>query len=170
MTNSLVHTSPSLFDKSVTLKDSFTLHPRRKKNLLIIEQGLENEASEFLEEMKQKNLEYELQEASDIEIMAESLKNEKMGTQLYIVSTWDTAMDIFEAAVIAGFTEDEIETMIIGEKKRYVYCMKCFDKHEVNTRVKETQCPSCEIMLEVGPFYSKVHKGNIGYPFKPTKN
>lgn len=169
MPNSLVHTSPSLFDQSVTLKDSFTLHPRRNKNLIIAERGLESEISEFLAEMEQKDIAHELYESSDLETMAAFLKQQKMGTQLYIVATWDPAEIIFEAAIIAGFTEDEIETKIIGEKKRYVYCMKCFERSEVHVEDKEVQCPTCSAMLEVGPFYSKVRKGNIGYPFKPVE-
>lgn len=168
MQNGLVHTSPVLFDQSITIKESFKLQPNRKKNIVITEQGNESEVTEFLAEMKQKDIGYELVEASDLEAMVSFLKKQTMGTQLYIVSTWDTAMVIFEAAVIAGFTEDEIETMIIGKKKRYVYCMKCFERHEVNLDAKETQCPSCDAMLEVGPFFSKVRKGNIGYPFKPV--
>lgn len=170
MQNGLVHTSPTLFDQSITIKESFNLHPNRKKNLIITEQGDESKISEFLEKMQQENIYYELLEASDLETMVIFLKEQTMGTQLYIVSTWDTATVIFEAAVIAGFTEDEIETMIVGEKKRHVYCMKCFELHEVKLDAKETQCPSCEAMLEVGPFFSKVRKGNIGYPFKPIKN
>lgn len=168
MQNGLVHTSPTLYDQSITIKKSFSLHPNRKKNLIITETGNESKISEFLAEIEQKDIGYELLEATDLETMVTFLKKQTMGTQLYIVSTWDTAMVIFESAVIAGFTEDEIETMIVGEKKRYVYCMKCFELHEVEIQVKETQCPSCEAMLEVGPFFSKVRKGNIGYPFKPN--
>lgn len=167
MQNGLVHTSPVLFDQSITIKQSFTLQPNRKKNIIVTEQGNESEVAEFLAEMEQKDIGYELFGASDLETMVSFLKKQTMGTQLYIVSSWDTAMVIFEAAVIAGFTEDEIETMIVGEKKRYVYCMKCFELHEVKLDAEETQCPSCDAMLEVGPFFSKVRKGNIGYPFKP---
>lgn len=170
MPNSLVHTSPSLYDQSVTLKDSFTLHPRRNKNIIVAERGLEGEISEFLTELGQKGIAHELYESSDLEQMAAFLKEQTMGTQLYIVATWDVAAAIFEAAIIAGFTEDEIETKIIGKKKRFVYCMKCFDLTEVRVEDKEVECPSCSAMLEVGPFYSKVRKGNIGYPFKPVKN
>lgn len=170
MSNIIVHTNPSLYDKSITLKNTFSLHPRRNKNILFIETGLENEVATFIEDIEKENAAYDIYQASDIETMTDLLKVQTIGTQLYIVATWDSAASIFEAAIDAGFTEDEIQTKIIGEKKRYVYCMKCFGLNEAHPKDKEIQCTTCSAMLEVGPFYSKVRKGNIGYPFKPVTN
>lgn len=168
MSNIIVHTNPSLYDKSVTLKEAFTLHPRRNSNVLVVESGLENEVTDFLTEINNNNKSHMLYLASDLETMTSLLESQLIGTQLYIVATWDTAKLIFEAAVDAGFTEDEIQTKVIGDKKRYVYCMKCFQLNDTTPKDKEIQCSTCSAMLAVGPFYSKFRKGNIGYPFKPV--
>ena len=60
-----------------------------------------------------------------------------MGTQLYISAKWDDAVMIFSAAIEAGFSEDEIQTLISGEKRRYVYCMKCYHLQEVEAKKKQ---------------------------------
>jgi|GEM_PF-3239807 len=168
MSNIIVHTNPSLYDKSVTLKETFTLHPRRSRYILVSESGLENELANFVTEIESGNKSYTLYTASDLQTMTSFFENQLIGTQLYIVATWDVARMIFEAAVNAGFTEDEIQTKVIGNKKRYVYCMKCFQLNDATTKDKEIQCSTCAAMLAVGPFYSKFRKGNIGYPFKPV--
>lgn len=167
MSNIIVHTNPSLYDKSVTLKNTFTLHPRRNKNIFLIEAGLEGEIVNFVEEVKQAEADYQIYESGNLDSMVTLLQAQTIGTQLYIVANWDAAEVIFKAAIDAGFTEDEIQVRIIGEKKRYVYCMKCFQLNEAHPTDKQIQC-KCSAMLEVGPFYSKVRKGNIGYPFKPV--
>lgn len=172
MNTSLVHTDPLLFNKSESLKDAFTLYPAKRKYLVVYEQGLEQEIINLLESSKHAGVEqelYEINEKINLEKITELFSKQKMGTQLYISSTWDTAVKIFEEAIKAGFTEEEMELVIAGPKRRYVYCMKCFELNEIDIKEKEVECSSCEIMLSVGPFFSRARKGYIGYPFKPTK-
>ncbi len=161
--------NPVLFDKSATIVEQFTIHPVRKKYLIIFEQKESEDTRAFVNELQKKKIEHEF-----IVINGEVNRNEikkvllrqKMGTQLYISSTWDKAEVIFSEAVEAGFTEDEIQVMIQGPKKTFLYCMKCFSLNEIQN-VKEAECMHCEAMLEVGPFFSVVRKGYIGYPFIP---
>lgn len=63
------------------------------------------------------------------------------------------------AQVEAGLSEAEIQTVIIGPKRRYVYCMKCFEVSEVEEEAEIAECDHCKASLEIGPFiqsYGKV--------------
>ena len=43
--------------------------------------------------------------------------------------------------------------------------MKCFEVSEVEEEAKIAECDHCSASLEIGPFYSIVREGYIGYPF-----
>lgn len=161
--------NPILFDRSETIVEQFTINPTRKKYLIIFEQNEIKVIRAFIDEVQKKKIEHDLivisGEVNQKEIQ-KILLQQKMGTQLYISSTWDKVAAIFSEAVEAGFTEDEIQTVIQGPKKKFLYCMKCFSLNEIQNE-KEEECMHCEAMLEVGPFFSIVRKGYIGYPFIP---
>ncbi|WP_338751841.1 dimethylamine monooxygenase subunit DmmA family protein [Bacillus sp. FJAT-52991] len=165
-----MYNSPVLFDQSETITNQFSLHPVRRNHLIIFEQQSAKDISHLINYMKLEDIEhelYEIHESTHLEDLQAILNRQKMGTQLYIASQWDQAVAIFTAAEAAGFTEDEIQTVINGPKRRYVYCMKCYQLSEIGDE-QEAQCSHCQAMMEVGPFFSKVRKGYIGYPFKPS--
>jgi len=167
----VVYNSPVLFDKSETIVEKFSARTERRKYLIISAGTTEtNTIQSFLKEINGKK-EYEFIEiADDLELktISEVLEQQKMGTQLYISAQWDDAVTIFSAAIEAGFSEDEIQTHIFGEKRRYVYCMKCYHLQKVAVEETDTICHHCQISLEIGPFYSRERKGYIGYPYNPA--
>ncbi|WP_257352340.1 hypothetical protein [Pseudalkalibacillus decolorationis] len=166
-----MYNSPVLFDQSDTIVEKFTMQPERRKYLIISDQKKTDVVKHFMNDIEQQVQyeSYEINGEADLEKVNEVLILQKMGTQLYIAADWDNAVDIFTAAVEAGFTEEDIQTVIYGPKRRYVYCMKCYRLNEIN-KEKEAQCSHCDAMMEVGPFFSKVRKGYIGYPFIPVKS
>ncbi|WP_134704354.1 dimethylamine monooxygenase subunit DmmA family protein [Ammoniphilus sp. YIM 78166] len=167
----MVYNSPVLFDKSASMVEKFTVKQERRK--LLIVSTLPKEADliqQLLKEIKGQQ-EYELIEIHDefpLKNIGEVLDRQKMGTQLYILAPWDEAVTIFTEAIEAGFSEDEMQTLISGEKKRYVYCMKCYHLQEVEAEETDTICYHCQISLEIGPFFSRERKGYIGYPYNPA--
>lgn len=167
----MVYNSPVLFDKSETIVENFSVRHDRRKSLII--SAVPKEADtirQFINEVKEQQ-EYELIEIMDeleLKNLTEALERQKMGTQLYISAKWDDAVTIFTKAVEAGFSEDEIQTMIDGDKKRYVYCIKCYHLQEAEPEETDTICHHCQISLEIGPYFSRERKGYIGYPYNPA--
>ncbi|MGJ7911667.1 dimethylamine monooxygenase subunit DmmA family protein [Neobacillus sp. LXY-1] len=167
----MVYNNPVLYDQSETIVEYFTIKQERRK-LLILSADPEqaNTVQNFINEITGQK-EYELIEMNDVVQLHDTnkiLERQKMGTQLYISAKWDDAATIFSKAIEAGFSEDEIQTLISGEKRRYVYCMKCYHLQEVQPKETETICYHCQISLEIGPFFSRERKGYIGYPFNPA--
>ncbi len=162
-----MYNSPVLYDNSITIKEQLALNTARTKHLVIYDQEGLNDVKKFLKNVQQKNLEYELYDISDsldLNELRVVLYKQKMGTQLYLASKWDNAVTAFTEAVEAGFTEDEILTVIYGEKKRYTYCVKCYNLSEIGHDEK-AQCSHCGTHIIVEKYFSKVRKGYIGYPY-----
>lgn len=167
----MVYNSPVLFDRSETIVEKFVIRVERRKLLIISAEP--KEAGKILQFMNEINglREYELIEINDalqLKNISKRLDCQKMGTQLYISAKWDDAVTIFTAAIEAGFSEDEIQTLISGGKRRYCYCMKCYHLQEVEAEETDTICYHCQISLEIGPFFSRERKGYIGYPYNPA--
>lgn len=167
----MVYNSPVLFDKSETIVEKFTvIHDRRKLLIISAEPKEANTIQQFINEINSQK-EYELIEINDrlqVKNISEILDRQKMGTQLYISAKWDDAVTIFTAAIKAGFSEEEIQTLIFDEMRRYVYCMKCYHLQKVAAEDTDTICYHCQVSLEIGPFFSRERKGYIGYPYNPA--
>jgi dimethylamine monooxygenase subunit C len=167
----VVYNSPVLFEQSDTIVETFTVKRDRRKLLIISAEPKEADIVEqFINDINGLK-EYELIEMNDelpLKNISEVLDRQKMGTQLYISAKWDDAVTIFTAAIGAGFSEDEIQTFISGEKRRYVYCIKCYHLQEVEAEETDPICYHCQISLEIGPFFSRERKGYIGYPYNPA--
>ncbi|KKB44109.1 hypothetical protein [Bacillus thermotolerans] len=165
-----MYSSPVLYDQSETIKEKLAFNNKRKKHLIIYDQQAASDVKQALAAESQNDVDYEQFEmdSSNLHDLRALLYSQKMGTHLYIASDWDHAVTVFTEAVEAGFTEDEIQTIIYGPKRRYIYCMKCYQKSEINPEAETVQCVHCDAHMEVGPFFSKVRKGYIGYPFIPN--
>lgn len=167
----MVYNSPVLFDKSETIVEQFTVRQDRRKLLIISAEPKETDSvQQFINKLNSQK-EYELIEINDefqIKNISGVFNRQKMGTQLYISAKWDDAVTIFTAAIESGFSEDEIQTLVSGDKRRYVYCIKCYHLQEVDAEDTATICYHCQISLEIGPYFSRERKGYIGYPYNPA--
>jgi hypothetical protein len=167
----VVYNNPVLFDQSETIVEKFTVRQNRRKLLIISAEPKEaGKIQQFIDEIKGQK-EYVclfLDDEFQVETISELLDRQVMGTHLYISARWDAAVTIFNEAIDAGFSEDEIQVHISGEKKRYVYCIKCYHLQEAAAEETDTICHHCQISLEIGPFFSRERKGYIGYPYNPA--
>lgn len=159
--------SPVLYDGSESIVEKFSKVKGKRKCLIITDSATNEAVSQFQNEMKQE-VPYELFVMSEIDEVTDVLSRQKMGTQLYIASTWENAKMLFPLAIEEGYSEEEIQLVVEGEKERHIYCMKCFTLSPIKDE-KEVQCAQCHAHLEVGPFFSRVRKGYIGYPFIPVE-
>ena len=166
-----MYNSPVLFDKSVTIVNQFTPRNERRKVVVISDQAGYERAKSFTSEIAGTvPVEYlSINGMQDKEEIKRFILSQKMGTQFYIAAAWNNAVMVFSLGVEAGLSEDEIQTVIIGPKRRYVYCMKCFEVSEVAEEAEIAECDHCRASLEIGPFYSIVREGYIGYPFIPVE-
>ncbi|MGJ7920896.1 dimethylamine monooxygenase subunit DmmA family protein [Neobacillus sp. LXY-4] len=167
----MVYNSPVLYVQSESIVEKFTVRNDRKKLLIISAEPKEAVTiQQFIDEIDSQK-EYELIEINDelpLINISQVFELQKMGTQLYISAKWDDAVTIFTAAIEAGFSEDEIQTLISGQKRRYVYCIKCYHLQEAASEDTDIICFHCQISLEIGPFFSRERKGYIGYPYNPA--
>lgn len=164
-----MYNSPVLFKESPSIVDEFSPKLNKRKFVVISDSSASHEAERFIGKIN-ADVPYEFSKVTEADYKREVrtlLSQQKVGTQLYIAGEWDNSYIIFAEAIKAGFLEEEIQTYIYGQKKKFIYCMKCYETTEIHNE-KEAQCSHCRSMLSVGPFFSKVHKGYIGYPFIPN--
>ncbi|AOH53588.1 hypothetical protein ABE28_004430 [Peribacillus muralis] len=165
-----MYNSPVLFDKSITIVNQFTSRNGRRKFVIISDQAGYEKAKVFTTEIADTiAVEFlAIRGVEDSERIKKFILSQRMGTQFYIAAAWNNAVMVFKLGVEAGLSEDEIQVVIIGPKRRYVYCMKCFEVSGVEEKAEVTECGQCKASLEIGPFYSIVREGYIGYPFIPA--
>jgi len=182
---SLLYNSPRLFDRSSCLVESFshnekkhrfvfftTLSGLKKAEALIQTFGktyelyVVHETEQTLSaEGVEKDCVTHLSAQDFLHNVAGIMKKQKIGTQLYIAADWEMAKEIFTTAIEAGFLEEEIQVYVVGEKERHTYCPSCYTLTPIQAEDEEVRCPSCNVMLVVSPFYSKVRNGYLGYPY-----
>ncbi|MDN4493063.1 hypothetical protein [Ureibacillus aquaedulcis] len=159
-----MYNSPVLFFESATLTEKLSPKTHFVKAAIICDEAYKEEAQQLQAQL------FDTPSATflfkDTANVRDFIVEQKMGTCFYIAANWDDAAAIFSTAVEEGLSEEELQVKIIGEKRKYIYCMKCFTASEIDTQATHVQC-GCGAHLEVGPFYSKVRKGYIGYPFVP---
>lgn len=164
-----MYSRPVLFDQSPTLVEEFSLLEGRTKIAVLFDESGRQQAVSWVEAAGSvPTVSMEITDETTNEEISEFIVSQKMGTQICIASEWDTAYRLFSLTTDEGASEEEIQTHITGEKKRFVYCMKCFNASEIPLDEPSVQC-SCGAHLEVGPFFSKFRKGYIGYPFIPVE-
>lgn len=159
-----MYNSPVLFYESITLTNQLAPNTHFVKAAIICDATYKDEVVELQKSFYDTPVETFFY--TDPTTVRDFITAQKMGTCFYLLGKWDEAVTIFAVAVEEGVSEAEIQVKIIGDKRKYVYCMKCFTPSEIDQNAKTVQC-NCGAHLEVGPFYSKVRQGYIGYPFVP---
>ena len=161
-----MHHSPVLFFESPNLTEQLKLNSNFVKAAVICHESFKDEAEQLCQSFY--DIPVQMFFFSSVEGIRTFITAQKMGTCFYLLANWDDAAKISAIAVEEGVSEEELQIKVIGPKRKYIYCMKCFTSSEIDAVAEEVQC-NCGVHLNVGPFYSKVRKGYIGYPFIPEK-
>lgn len=159
-----MYNSPVLFYESETITNQLTPNAHFVKAAIICDEAFASDVEGLKKSFYDTPVETLFYQ--DTTKIREFIAAQKMGTCFYLLGKWDDLVEIFTIAVEEGVSEAEIQVKIIGGKRKYVYCMKCFTPSEIDPEAENVQC-ACGAHLNVGPFYSKVRKGYIGYPFVP---
>ena len=155
---------PKLYDQSsVLINDTFECREATKKIAVL----LTNEAFPFITKIPTTIPSEQFLLPVTNEEIRQFVRSQTIGTHIFVIAPWDYASEIFDICIEEGMCEAEIQIHILGEKKRYVYCMKCYNRKEVALNATQTSC-NCGVHLEIGPYFSALRQGYIGYPFQPS--
>jgi dimethylamine monooxygenase subunit C len=98
--------------------------------------------------------------------LSKYLKDQKMGTYLYLCLPNDQLQQAKLVAVFTGFSDEEAQYIGYGEKVTRVYCCRCHGINETTSTVEEMICRQCGLELSVSDHYSVHHNAVLGYVAK----
>jgi hypothetical protein len=186
---SALYNSPVLYDRSKSIVEHFAARPRTRNHILFADHSGLPKTVSFVDMLEAARVPYEMYylaehknpaEESDIlaSLPAETivlhdfteagltriLREQKMGTHLYLSGQWKTMETMYTLAVTAGFGEEEIQVIPADRMERSVFCPKCYSLTAVQDE-QVTRCSYCGVMLNISTHYSRVRRGYLGYPF-----
>ncbi|MDR4946447.1 dimethylamine monooxygenase subunit DmmA family protein [Neobacillus cucumis] len=90
------------------------------------------------------------------------LYKQLVGTHLLIAGNPAFLGEIKELAYLAGFSENEIQSVVLGPKEETVFCVKCYSSN-LKQQAEEIHCRHCETTLQVSNHFSKRLNAYLGY-------
>jgi dimethylamine monooxygenase subunit C len=90
------------------------------------------------------------------------LYKQLVGTYLIIAGKSAFIQEIKELAYLAGFSENEIKSVVVGPKDEKVFCVKCYSS-TLKQQAEEMRCSHCETTLEVSHHFSRRLNAYLGY-------
>jgi dimethylamine monooxygenase subunit C len=89
-------------------------------------------------------------------------RHQKMGTYLYIAGHEEFVKRLQKLAMQAGFSQYEMQIIVVGTKSKSVICCKCYGVNEVKEE-RNIVCKHCGLELEVSDHYSRRLDAYLGY-------
>jgi dimethylamine monooxygenase subunit C len=90
------------------------------------------------------------------------LTKQLVGTHLLIAGKLPFIQEIKEKAYLAGFSENEVQSVVLGPKQDKVFCVKCYSSN-LKQQAEEIHCSHCETTLQVSNHFSKRLNAYLGY-------
>jgi hypothetical protein len=90
------------------------------------------------------------------------LKNQRIGTKIYISASWNVARKLETAAETAGFSPEEIQVHGYGPEYQQVFCVSCYTIHPIDGQ-KTMICNNCKKTISVSNHYSRRLDAVLGY-------
>ncbi|WP_226537094.1 dimethylamine monooxygenase subunit DmmA family protein [Fictibacillus halophilus] len=125
--------------------------------------------SSLIERVKEEELLLEIfliEGGTEWSQLSKFLKDQKMGTYLYVVLPNEYIQKAEEVAEATGFSDEEAQYIGYGEKVTRVYCCRCHGIKEMKNAEEETLCEHCGLELSVSDHYSVYHNAVLGYVAK----
>ncbi|MFE1245894.1 dimethylamine monooxygenase subunit DmmA family protein [Fictibacillus sp. NPDC058756] len=98
--------------------------------------------------------------------LSKYLKDQKMGTYLYVGLPNDQLLQAKLVSEAMGFSDEEAQYIGYGEKVMRVYCCRCHGINEMKNAEEEILCNHCGLELSVSDHYSVYHNAVLGYVAK----
>ncbi|MGM0842898.1 MAG: hypothetical protein ACQEWE_19355 [Bacillota bacterium] len=129
--------------------------------------GLER-LTPIIKKVKKENISLEVvylgeKEETDISLW---LRNQRMGSFLYVAMEWSKLEGVKHLAVECGFSEEEAQFIGHGVRMIDVFCCKCHQKTKMNSEglgKLPTTCFHCHLKLSVSDHYSPLRGSYLGY-------
>ena len=129
--------------------------------------GLER-LTPIIKKVMKENVSFEVvflgeKEETDISMW---MRNQKMGTFLYIAVEWRKLENFKHLAVECGFSEEETQFIGHGVRMIDVFCCKCHQKTKIRGEglgKLHTTCSHCHLKLSVSDHYSPLRGSYLGY-------
>lgn len=155
--------NPAMLD-SLAVVDLLHSHNIDMKVCVRTEREQENDVINHLKQ-KLNNNEVSLLSSFDDDRINSIIKEQTIGTNLFISGSWTRINDLRQIAYNVGLTDEEIHFKRIGPKVEKVRCAKCYSvtTNQSEEDIEEITCEHCDTVLEVGPNYSKIHGAFQGY-------
>ncbi|WP_134704565.1 dimethylamine monooxygenase subunit DmmA family protein [Ammoniphilus sp. YIM 78166] len=139
--------------------------PENAKKILVFLEDIQLvEQARALDELAMKTMETHIFIKSSISMsdVSNILKQQLIGTHLFICGTWPFIQEIKEKAYLAGFSEDELHYEVMGPRKEKAFCVKCYS---YNPRQQEDKisCRNCQTSLLISNHYSRRLDAYLGY-------
>ncbi|WP_064093998.1 dimethylamine monooxygenase subunit DmmA family protein [Rossellomorea aquimaris] len=91
------------------------------------------------------------------------LRNQKMGSYLYICTAWEKLERLKSVAEEIGYSEEEAQYIGYGVKTIQIFCCRCHGLTEVIDQTKMAKCDHCQLKLSVSDHYSSLRQAYLGY-------
>jgi dimethylamine monooxygenase subunit C len=125
--------------------------------------------SSVVERVKEEGLLHEIflmEGEAEWSQLSNFLKDQKMGTYLYIGLRNDQLSQAKKVAEFTGFTDEESQYIGYGERVIRIFCCRCHGINETTSTVEEMICKHCGLELSVSDHYSDHHNAVLGYVAK----
>jgi dimethylamine monooxygenase subunit C len=125
--------------------------------------------SSLIERVKEEELLLEIfliEGGTEWSQLSKFLKDQKMGTYLYVALPNDQLQKAKLVSEATGFSYEETQYIGHGEKVMRVYCCRCHGINELKNAEEEIMCDYCGLELTVSDHYSVFHNAVLGYVAK----
>lgn len=143
--------------------------PGKRKYLFCGDQQGLKLLSSVIERVKEDGLLHEVFSTKgevDCVHLSEFLKDQKMGTYLYMALPYHQLQQAKKIAEDIGFSDEEAQYIGYGEKLIRIFCCRCHGINEIKSDKEEILCNQCGLELSVSDHYSVYHNAVLGYVAK----
>ncbi|WRP07789.1 dimethylamine monooxygenase subunit DmmA family protein [Rossellomorea aquimaris] len=148
------------------IKPAF-VHSKRMYLFCGDQKGMER-LTPIIKKVMKENVSFEVvflgeKEETDISMW---MRNQKMGTFLYMAMEWSKLGNFKNVAVECGFSEEEAQFIGHGVRMIDVFCCKCHQKTKIDSGKLgnlPTTCSHCHLKLSVSDHYSPLRGSYLGY-------
>lgn len=125
--------------------------------------------SSVIERVKVEDLLHEIfliEREAEWSELSKFLKDQKMGTYLYVGLPNTHLLQAKLIAETIGFSDEETQYIGYGKQVIRIFCCRCHGINETTSTVEEMICRQCGLELSVSDHYSVHHNAVLGYVAK----
>ncbi|KAB8137456.1 hypothetical protein F9U64_09460 [Gracilibacillus oryzae] len=95
-------------------------------------------------------------------VIPDLLFDQRIGTYVILGCEAGMANSLKKQAEQAGFSDQEIRVLSVGEVEAKLFCVKCYHYNSINSQ-DTVLCKHCQTKLDVSTHFSRVRDAYLGY-------